>query len=271
MVTKDPMGGVKPGTGRDDGGLPSDPATVFRSGGSVDIVVGVKSETPTVMPSSIYECDHSKRLMIIAQTVPPMLRPPEERDTGVTCLYRGSSDSVVRIGVLFAFLNRINGYQLTGGTKVPAVEIRYHGRIHRMNERAAFRVQPGVRFRVEGTVRIGGDEFSSAEHFNVHDISIGGMALRVPRYLRRRLRNPMYRMAGGTTGRAELVLMGGKTAGAGLSLGLDIRVVRRIPWVDDQHGMFGVQFVGLSRADEDKLSRFVCDVQLFRIQSAKGG
>lgn len=236
---------------------------IFCSGRSVQVVLNLDSPEPIARSSSVYDNEVSTRRMILAQTSPPILASARFNTIDVTTVIPGEAPGEkLRIGVRCQFLRAFSDYSLSGGKKVDAFEVKYKPAVKRANSRRSFRVNPTMKFEVGGSLQWELTLYQSGTNFTIHDLSLSGIALIVPRYIKdKETYNPLFKLMVGD--RVKLIIMLHGDENPESAVISEAKVVRKNEFNSENKVFCGLEFMKLAHEYEVRLAQFVQTVQLY--------
>ncbi len=243
---------------------------IYRPGTKIEVVFEMDSDTPIVLPSLLYECDHQAMQMTIAQTRPEILPSLQSKNMTVTTLVNDELHRKCRAGVDCRILEFSKTYRLSNNKTASAIRIGYTpDSLQIINIRSAYRFRPNTVFRVDSTIRNDASTFLSERDFKIDNISFTGIGLLIPRQVGGVV-NPMMDVVVGQTLTIELRLIDTRENPRDTIMTCDVVVVRKESEFNRKSGFAGVRLTGLSHQDVEKLSRFIHHAQLHEIRAASG-
>ena len=161
----------------------------------------------------------------------------------------------------------MNDFRLTDEITERAMLIEYALPLKRINIRSAFRLEPNDRYQVEAVLKWKGNAFQSGEDFKVSNISFTGIGFLAPRRIGQK-RNTLLAMASGTKATIELHLVRKDASPGVVVISSVTTMVRVYPKFNPKSGYLGAKFSNLGIEDEEALSKFIHDAQLYDIRKA---
>jgi c-di-GMP-binding flagellar brake protein YcgR len=238
---------------------------VFKPGTSIELVFNIDSMQPIVRSAILYDCDYASSQVTVSQTRPMILPSASFQQMHMTTLVHTEYNRKFRTGIDCRILEFLNNYKLSGSATERAVLIEYAPPLTLVNIRSAFRLEPNERYQVEGVIKWHGDTYRSEEDFTVANISFTGIGILVP-IRSGGEKNRLLEME--TTARAtiELKLIRKASDPGKLTISSVIRSVRVYPRYNTKKGYLGAKFSNLSDKDEEALSKFIHEAQLYDIR-----
>ena len=203
--------------------------------------------------------------MIVAQTIPPIPASARFNRMHVTTLVKKGMSEVVRYGLKCDIIEVIDDYRLGDGKPVPAIVLKNYPPPRAVNIRRAYRLRPNPSFDVAGKLLYHREECISGRHFKVHDVSLTGIGLLIPKLVDGR-RNPLMGMEPGAEIETEWIFKEPPPGGSITTVSNKIKVVRFRGNYSRKYGFAGFAFERMKKADEERLARFIHEAQLHEIR-----
>ncbi|MFH2058448.1 MAG: PilZ domain-containing protein [Pseudomonadota bacterium] len=234
----------------------------------VDIVFNMNSLAPYSRSSIIFDVDFDNQEITIAQPLIPFSKNTRYKELHMTTITQNNTRKV-RLGITCTHLKIINEYPLANGSIVPAVKIKYELPIIEINIRSAFRLPLSSKFMIKGKILLDDLEYYSPRDFSIHDISLTGMGLMIPKKRGDR-NNPLTEL----TINQELLV--GVTL---INMDLDVpfgtlpiksQVERINHDYSRTHTLVGLSILTLKPDSETILNKFIHDAQIDELKRLSG-
>ena len=235
----------------------------------IDIVFNLSSLTPSSKPSIIYDVDHTRQTVIVAQPIIPIHPGTEKREVHLTMLIKDKG-SKKRIGIKCRPVKFHKDYKLSNTTTVGAVTFEYEPKIIETNIRAAFRLTLVKKHAIRAKIVSGGGNYYSTQHFFFKDISLGGVAMVIPKNIDNR-RNPLARIKPKEQMPFGIIIIGENANQPNIAIPSIIEILRVNTTYTETSILAGARFVKFSKPEsEDKLNRFIHKSQMEDLKRLSG-
>lgn len=235
----------------------------------VDIVFNLSSLTPFSKSSIIYDVDHARQRVVVAQPMIPIHPDTEKKEVHLTMLIK-DKNSKKRIGIKCRPIKFHKDYKLSNDTSVGAVTFEYQAEIIETNIRAAFRLTLVKKQGIRAKLIYGGGNYYSTEHFFFKDISLGGIAMVIPRTINNR-RNPLARIKAKEQIPFGIIIIGENPNQSNLAIPSIIEILRVNSTYTETSIIAGARFVKFSKpSSEENLSRFIHKSQMEDLKRLSG-
>lgn len=237
----------------------------FSPGTGIDLVFNLDSQSPVSRSSIIFDCDYKKKIMVVAQSTPPILKSSQYKQLHVSTLVKKELAEVVRYGFSCSIEKIIGNYKLANRKTAPAIFLKYYTPSIEVNIRSAYRLHPSQSFDVMGKIIYNNEEFFSGRHFKIHNISITGAGLLIPKFIAGKV-NPLNEIEPGKEAIIGLILKIADNEDDLTTVTSRVRFMRANSNYNKKFGFSGVKFERLRIADEEELSKFIHEAQLHEIR-----
>lgn len=240
-------------------------AFLLKPGMGVDLVFNLDSLSPLSKSSIVFDCDESKKQVIVAQPALKIQKDNPYKQMHISSLVRKDLNSKIRLGYPCHLFDIIKDYRLSNNEKAEAVVLEYSLPAQEINIRSAFRFQPNTNFEVFGKLAIRDEMFYSGRHFKFYDISISGIGILIPKKIQKD-RNPLLDLKPDTLGKIGILLKNGDNADSVWTIECRFKVVRINTDYNPLSGFAGLVMINLSQDHEETLNRFIHQAQLYQIR-----
>jgi hypothetical protein len=238
----------------------------LKPGLGVDLVFNLDSESPSSKTSIIYDCNESLNQVIVAQPTQRVHLESRYPQMHISSLISKELTTKVRVGYPCRIIEALSEYRLSNQSKVDALLLEYSPTLVDINIRAAFRFHPNSNYDVVGKLSIGNDMYYSGKHFKFQDISLNGIGILIPKKIVN-TRNPMLDLSNDTFGRIGILLkIAEERDSIVTTIESDVKVVRIAMNYNSMSGFAGCTLLNLSTNQEESLSRFIHNAQLYEIR-----
>jgi len=238
---------------------------IFKPGIGIDLVFNKDEDFPVVRSSIIHDCDYKTSQMIISQPNPPILPSFEYKTMSVTAIVKKELNETFRYGIKANITKFLPNYVLSDQTEDNAILIHYDTPGDKVNIRSAYRLEPGLGYKVSGTIVFKEEAFPSDKFFKIKDISFTGLSITGP-VNKGRKANPLFSANVGEAASIDLRLVSPDKSAPEASISSDVVVVRRKLTATKKMFFLGMKFTHLSEKHETLLSKFIHEAQITRIK-----
>jgi hypothetical protein len=249
--------------------IPGSIENIFMAETRIEVVFNIEGSIPIVLPTSIYKCNYDSNWMAIYQPRPEIL-PSLKFDTmDISTLIIMELNRMARAGLRCRIDKFLNNYQISERMKENLILIEYFPPIRKVNLRSTYRLRTSYRYNVEATIQSGETSYACGTYFTVHDISVTGIGLLVPKRVGKR-DNPFLKTRVGDILEIELKLERAESNERPLKISTPIDVARKVMSYNPASGFIGSRFSSLNLDDQEKLFQYIHDAQLYEIRHMKG-
>ena len=242
----------------------------FREGVGVEIVFNLDFDVPMTRSSIILEGDLSKKTLIIAQSTPKILPSTKFEQMHITTLVKKELSVKFRVGFKCKIVQFISNYRLSNQNAIAAIEIQYEMPPVEINIRSAYRLPPSPKFEVLGKMIYNGESFFTGKDFNIHNVSISGLGILMPKRIKKE-RNVLLEIEPGETAKVGLILKNNTGEKEEIiTVSSNIRFMRTKGNHTKEFAYAGIMYVGIKKVFEEKLGRFIHEAQMFEIRKFSG-
>ncbi len=242
--------------------------SIFRPGAKIEVVFGIDSLNPVVRNSLLYDVDYKKKIFIMAQSNPAILPSDKGKPITVATLHNKNT----RVGVPVTMIKVLKKYTLGVGKPVTAVAFKYSTDMDKVSVRSSFRLQPNNAYKLGARFTWQDANFVTGKHFVIHNISISGLGILVPKIKGKAGTVSLLALESGAQAKATLALVIDDTLDEvkeKMTIFSDITFVRKNINFSKKAVFLGARFSGLSYKDEDILSAYIHKAQLFSIRETQ--
>jgi len=237
----------------------------LKPGMGVDLVFNLDSLSPTSKSSIVFDCDESRRQIIVAQPVHRIHKDNQFNQMHISSLVKKELSTKIRLGYSCKIIDIIREYSLSNHGKSEAIVLEYFPPAMEINIRAAFRFRPNSNFDVYGKLVINDEMYYSGRHFKFHDISITGIGILIPKKILKE-RNPLLDLKTNSHAKIGILLKTGGREESASTIECDINVVRTNMEYNLVSGFAGCSMINLTHDSEETLNRFIHNAQLHEIR-----
>ena len=237
----------------------------------VEIVFNLSSLTPSSMPSIIYDVDHTRQRIVIAQSLIPIKPNTVPKEVHLTALVKGKTGNK-RVGIKCKPIKFDNNYKLSGSNTVGAITLEYKFGIVETNIRAGYRLPLTKSHKVKAKLNYKETDFYSTKDFIILDISLSGIGIVIPRTIDKGKLNPLTRIERGEHAKIGLILMAeeAESGKPGITIPSIIQIARVNTNYTETRILAGTKFVGLKPEIEEDLNRFIHKAQMEDLKRLSG-
>ncbi len=235
----------------------------------VEIVFNLSSLNPSSMPSIIYDVDHARQRIVIAQPLIPIKPNTAPKEVHLTTLIKGETDNK-RVGIKCKLIEFDNHYKLIGNNTVGAITVEYEPGVVDTNIRAGYRLPLSKKHKIGAKLNYKGTDFYSPKDFAILDISLSGIGIVIPKTINKGKRNPLNSIQRGANAKVGIILIDEGSAEQSITIPAIIKIAR----VDNNHTetkiLAGTKFVGLKPSMEEDLNKFIHTAQMEDLKRLSG-
>ena len=242
---------------------------IFAPSVGVEIVFNLSSLSPSSMPSIIYDIDHARQRIVVAQSLIPIKPNTVPKEVHLTTLIRGKSGNK-RVGIKCKPIKFDNRYKLSSNKTVGAITVEYEPGVIDTNIRAGYRLPLSKKHKVGAKLNYKGADFYSAKDFFILDISLSGIGIVIPRTINKGNRNPLTRLQRGEHAKIGIILTHEGSARRSITIPSIIQIARIDNNYTDTRILAGTKFVGLKPLMEEDLNRFIHKAQMEDLKRLSG-
>ncbi|MBI9092185.1 MAG: hypothetical protein JEZ12_23480 [Desulfobacterium sp.] len=242
---------------------------IFAPSVGVEIVFNLSSLNPSSMPSIIYDVDHARQRIVIAQSLIPIKPNTVSKEVHLTTLIKGKSGNK-RVGIKCKPIKFDNSYKLSSNNTVGAITFEYEPGVVDTNIRAGYRLPLSKKHKVGAKLNYKGVNYYSAKDFSILDISLSGIGIVIPRTIDKGKRNPLNSIKRGEHAKIGIILTDEESAEPSITIPSIIQIAR----INNNHTetkiLAGTKFVGLKPTMEEDLNKFIHKAQMEDLKRLSG-
>ncbi len=242
---------------------------IFAPSVGVEIVFNLSSLTPSSMPSIIYDVDHARQRIVIAQSLIPIKPNTVPKEVHLTTLVRGKNGNS-RLGIKCKPIKFDNNYKLSSSNTVGAITFEYKPGIVETNIRAGYRLPLTKSHKVKAKLNHKDINYSSGKEFFILDISLSGIGIVIPKTINKGKRNPLTQIKRGEHAKIGIIFINEEDAKKNITIPSIIQIARVNPNYTETRILAGTKFVGLKPAMEEDLNRFIHKAQMEDLKRLSG-
>jgi hypothetical protein len=231
----------------------------------VDLVFDLDSLSPKSKSSLIYDCDESRKQIIVAQPNQKIHKTSNIGQMHISSLLKKELSSKIRLGYSCKIIDIIKDYSLSNQVKTEALLLEYHPPAIEINIRSAFRFRPNSIFEVFGKLVVNKEIFYSGRHFKFHDISVSGIGILIPKKILKE-RNPLLDLKSDGYAKIGILLKNAEKEDFISTIECDVKIVRTNMDYNQLSGFAGFSMLNLNQEQEETLNRFIHNAQLHEIR-----
>ncbi|MBF0230755.1 MAG: hypothetical protein HQK63_14400 [Desulfamplus sp.] len=233
---------------------------IFAPSTGVEIVFNLNSLNPFASSSIIYDADHKRKSIIVAQPTPRITPSTSFEEMHLTTLLRVDFDKK-RFGIKCKPSIFHKDYFLFDNSRVTAITVEYSPPLLETNIRSAYRMPMGKDFTVKAKLIFNNNSYYSTKDFFIKDISISGLGIIIPVKLNKII-NPLSTLKRHSQAVVGMLLMTPNSKQPFATIPLKIEVTRLNQNHSENHIFIGVRFIGLTPDKEGLLNKFIHMAQL---------
>ncbi|MBF0572431.1 MAG: PilZ domain-containing protein [Desulfamplus sp.] len=233
---------------------------VFAPSTGVEIVFNLNSLNPFTSSSIIYDADHKKKSIIVAQPNRRITPSTSFEEMHLTTLLKVDLEKK-RFGIKCKPSIFHNDYCLFDNSKVAAITVEYTPPLLETNIRSAYRMPITKDYTVKAKLIFNNNSYYSTKDFFIRDISISGLGIIVP-IRRNKIINPLSTLKRHSQAVIGMLLMTPNSKQPFATIPLKIEVARLNQNQSENHIFIGVKFIGLTPDKEGQLNKFIHMAQL---------
>lgn len=241
---------------------------IFMERTRIEVAFNLESSLPIVLPTSIYKCNYESNRLLIYQTHPTILQSYTYDTMDITVLIEKELNQMTRVGLWCRIAKFLNNYRISDRATENFILIEYFPPMRKVNLRTTYRLRTSYRFNVEGRLCHKDMTYESGTHFSVHDISVTGAGLLVPKKIGKR-ENPLLNVRLNDSMNLELTLIQAGEEKSAQKISTPVETVRKVMSFNAASGFIGVRFGDLSADHQENLFRFIHEAQLTEIRNIK--
>lgn len=238
---------------------------LLKPGMGVDLVFNLDSLSPLSKSSIVFDCDESRRQVIVAQPAQRIHKDYQFKQMHISSLIKKELSAKIRLGYSCKIVDIIKEYSMANQEKTEAILLEYSPPAQEINIRSAFRFHPNPNFDVYGKIVIDNAIYYSGRHFKFHDISITGIGILIPKKILKE-RNPLLDLKANSYAKIGILLKIGNREDSVFTIECDIKVIRTHMEYNLLSGFAGFSMVNLTQDQEETLNRFIHNAQLDEIR-----
>ena len=241
---------------------------IFNEGKRIEVVFNIESMAPIVHPTEIFKCNYEKAILLLFQTRPKILPSFQYRSMDIATLLTLELNRKFRVGLPCRIVKFINNYQVSERVKEDFFLVEYSPPLRKINLRSTFRLRASYRYVVGGIFNIDNALYVSEKDFKVHDISVTGIGMIVPKQIGKK-NNPLLNLDTGQEFEIQLRLKDAASQDSEFKISTCVKIARKMMSYNVKSGFLGLKFLGLDPTGQEKLFQYIHDAQLYEIRSIK--
>jgi len=226
----------------------------------IDIVFNLNSLTPSSRSSIIYDADHGAKSIIVAQPLVQIRPDTVPKEIHITTLIRESGKSK-RLGIKCKPTRFDKSYRLSNNKTVGAITFQYEPGMVETNIRSAYRLPLSKKQAITATLTYKGKTYSSPQDFSIHDISLSGLSMIIPRTTDMG-RNDLKEIERNEQATMEILLIDKESDKINVTITSPIQITRTNTSYTKTDVFAGAMFVKLKPSEEEMLNRFIHNAQM---------
>ncbi|MCP4116839.1 MAG: hypothetical protein GY737_15775 [Desulfobacteraceae bacterium] len=242
---------------------------IFNPSVGVEIVFNLSSLSPSSMPSIIYDVDHARKRIVIAQSLIPIKPSAVPKEVHLTTLVKGEKGNQ-RVGIKCKPVKFDNSYRLSSNNAVGAITVEYEPGIIDTNIRAGYRLPLGQKYKIKAKLNHKGINYASGKEFFILDISLSGIGIIIPKIIGKGKRNPLTRIERGEHAKIGIVFINEEDPKKNITIPSIIQIARVNTSYSETRILAGTKFVGLKPVIEEELNRFIHKAQMKDLKRLSG-
>lgn len=233
---------------------------IFAPSTGVEIVLNLNSLNPSAASSIIYDVNHLKQTIIVAQPLHQITPSTSFEEIHLTTLLKVDLDKR-RFGIKCRLSLFIRDYFLSDNSRVGAITLEYTPPLLETNIRSAYRMPISRNFTVRAKLLFNNKQYYSTKDFFIRDISINGMGITIPSKVGKTVNSlTSLKLSSQAAIGMLLMLPNSKEPFAIIPLKIEIT---RIDLNYSKNQIFaGIKFIGLTPDKELQLNKFIHMAQL---------
>ena len=233
---------------------------IFAPSTGVEIVFNLNSLNPVASSSIIYDTDHIKKSIVIAQPLRNIAPSTSFDEMHLTTLLKVDFDKK-RFGIKCKPIIFHNDYHLFDNSKVGAITVEYYPRLIETNIRSAYRMPISGNFTIKAKLIFNNSSYYSTKDFFIRDISINGIGIIIPIKLNK-TPNPLIALKRNSQAVIGMLLMTPNSKNPFATIPIKIEIVRINTNYSENHIFAGIKFIWLTQDKESQLNKFIHTAQL---------
>lgn len=233
---------------------------IFAPSTGVEIVLDLNSLRPVSSSSIIYDANHTKKSIIVAQPLHRITPSTPFEDMHLTTLLKVDFEKK-RFGIKCRPTIFHKDYLLFDNSSVGAITIEYTEHLLETNIRSAYRMPMSKNFTVKAKLIFNNNSYYSTKDFFIKNVSLNGLGIIIPVKLNRTT-NPLTTLNRNSHAVIGMLLMTPNSNQPFATIPLKIKITRINQHYSENHIFAGVQFIGLTPDKEAQLNKFIHMAQL---------
>lgn len=235
-------------------------AEIFVPSTGVEIVLNLNSLHPFAASSIIYDVNHTKQTIIVAQPLHQITASTHFDEMHLSALLKVGLDKK-RFGIKCKPSLFLKDYILFDNSRVGAILLEYIPPLLETNIRSAYRMPMSRNFTVKAKLIFNNNNYYSTKDFFIRDVSINGLGILIPLKLNKTI-NALATLERHSHAVIGMLLMTPNSKQPFATIPLKIEVARINKKYSDNHIFAGVKFVELTPDKEAQLNKFIHMAQL---------
>ena len=243
---------------------------IFIPAVGVNLVFNINTDFPSSKSSIIYDVDHKKQTITIAQPASHVTPSTSFEQLHLTTLAQ-IDQRRIRIGVPCNPIHFINNYPMPDGSPAKAIILEYQLPATESNIRAAFRLSMTGRYTVKAKIAYNAQEYRTPRDFKIKDISFSGLGVIILEKKEKK-RPPLATLKTGTKMIMGIALVDRDQPGTLRTFPIQIQVARIKADYSETHTLIGLKIININPKDENVLNQFIHNAQIEELKriSKKG-
>lgn len=223
------------------------------------------SETaPYSREARVYQCNDKRKRILITQTNPPT-KINESTNILLTTISENMAGEVIRIAYKCKILKVIKDYKVGDSIIKNALLIDFYPPKEVVNLRTSYRHQLNSLYKVESTITLSGKNFFSNIHFEIDDISVTGIGIKIPET---NVKDSGFKTSIGDSGKIVINLIEptrNRDKPKKTKLETSIEIVRKSS-MDKNTKNVGIRFCDIDKNYEISINRFINSAQSYDLR-----
>jgi hypothetical protein len=149
----------------------------FCSNKKIELVFN-SDTNPYSRDARVYHCNNEKKRILTTQTKPPTKINSSQKIL-LTTLSRNNAGAIIRIAYNCRILKVIKEHKIGDSIIQNALLLDFYPPKKEVNLRTSYRYQLNSHYKVESTITLLGEKFFSDLHFEIDDISVTGLGIKI--------------------------------------------------------------------------------------------
>ncbi len=246
---------------------------IFIPSAGVNIVFNLNSLTPHSRSSIIYDIDHEKQTIIIAQPLYPITPHTAYDEMHLTAVVREEKGKT-RVGIKCDIQKFIKNYPLANKSRVNAIALKYTEPLIETNIRSAYRLPLSKHYSMKGKILYNNTEHLTKKDFIFYDVSLTGAGILVPKKKDAKT-NPLSLIETHEKIKIGMILLKEDEEAPARKIKMDtIPAIAQIARINanysDSQVLVGLQFTKIDAEKQDILHKFIHEAQIDELKRLSG-